>query len=75
MRRRTTSRPIMSSPRNPLNFVNNFSAVSINDLCNRTIVLKYEIGHAGKIVVEKRPKHGRWWPTVCIIFRRLLKVL
>ena len=28
-----------------------------DDLCNRAIVREYEIGHAGEIVVEKRPKH------------------
>jgi hypothetical protein len=28
-----------------------------NDLCNRTIVRKHQVGHACEIVVEKRPKH------------------
>jgi len=28
-----------------------------NNLCNRTIVRKHNVGHACKIIVEKRPKH------------------
>ena len=30
-----------------------------DDLCNRTIVGKYHISHAGKIFIEERPKHFR----------------
>ena len=30
-----------------------------NDLCNRTIVRKHKISHAGKIIIEQRPKHFR----------------
>ena len=28
-----------------------------NDLCNRTIVRKHNVSHAGKIIVEEGPKH------------------
>ena len=31
-----------------------------NDLGDRTIVRKYDIGHACEVVVEKRPKHSRF---------------